>query len=164
VIYNSQQILPCYSVVCKFEFENELGKELCIECSLQAEKYCEQDQAYFCSDCDAIFHESNEGFAAVLRKHNRIAISEKKVSFGDCKDHSRAIEFFCVECKKPLCANCKVMGNHASGDSANHTIVDIMETYLRAKKDAEDDDLELKKKKGGIQSCISKTQQKIAYV
>jgi hypothetical protein len=131
-------------------------------CSLPADIYCEHDQVYFCSDCDASFHESNEEHNAILRKHNRIPISEKKVSFGNCKDHSRAIEFFCVECKQPLCADCKVMGNHASGDSANHAIVPIMDTYLRAKKDAEDDDLELKKKKGSIQGFISKTQQKIA--
>ena len=83
IIYSSQQILPCYYVVCKFEFENELGKELCAKCSGQAEKYCEEDAVYLCSDCDMLIHESNEEFARIFRKHNRIPLSEKNASFGD---------------------------------------------------------------------------------
>lgn len=161
LIYNAQQVLPCYLVVCKFEFESELGKEICAKCSGQADKYCEEDGVCFCNDCDLLIHDSNEEFARIFRKHNRIALTEKNATFGDCKDHTRKIEFFCDTCQQPLCVYCKMLGNHASGEYANHAIVPISQAYQNAKNDAKSDDPTLKKKKNTIQTYINKTQGKI---
>lgn len=163
VIYNSQQILPCYCVSCRFKFDNESGMELCVRCSLPATIYCEQDKACFCTDCDQFIHELNEELAAILRRHTRVPLRDKMVSFGECKDHSRNIEFFCYECKQPLCVDCKMEGNHASGDFAKHAIISIAKAYEKAKEDAENEDLMLKKKKAIIQNYITKTQQRIMY-
>ncbi len=163
VVYNSQQVLPCYLVICKFEFEGELGKEICAKCSGPADKYCEEDGVCLCTDCDLLIHDSNEEFARIFRKHNRIPLSEKNATFGDCKDHSRKIEFFCDTCQQPLCVFCKMQGNHASGEYANHAIVPIMQAYQNAKSDAKNEDPTLKKKKSIIQSYINKTQNNIAY-
>jgi len=164
IVYNSQQVLPCYLVVCKFEFESELGREICANCTGQAEKYCEEDGVCLCSDCDLLIHDSNEDYARIFRKHNRIPISEKNATFGDCKDHGRKIEFFCDTCQQALCVYCKMLGNHASGEYANHAIVPIAQAYQNAKNDAKNDDPGLKKKKATIQTFINKTQMKIGYI
>ena len=101
---------------------------LCDNCEVSnATLYCESDQANMCDECDLKLHLSK-----LASRHTRVPIgSYKKNHFGTCKLHSaKNVEFFCAYCNIPVCVNCKMVGNHAVGESAKHPLISGTTEYL----------------------------------
>lgn len=59
-----------------------------------------------------------------------IPLSEMKPTFAQCGVHvDRKAEWWCLECNKALCVNCKVSGGHSKGRAAGHSLAPIKERY-----------------------------------
>ena len=116
-----------------------------------------------CPECDEALHLEfpNERAAAVMSQHKVVDIKNKKTKFGKCRDHDRKFEFYCLTCHRPICVNCKIVGNHAGVELNNHWIIDIDKAYQRAKEEVEDDDPALKKKLSQINQQMDHIKEKM---
>jgi hypothetical protein len=64
--------------------------------------------------------------------YTSVEIADKNMDFGTCQenDHkNRKIEFYCETDNLPLCAHCKIIGDHAAAESAGHNIIKIEDAY-----------------------------------
>ena len=160
--------MPTYVVTCTISSDTHLDRDMvmCCKCGDHpAEKWCLEDQAPFCPECDKDFHDNLQDYRDILTKHNRVMITEKPESFGSCTDHeTKKVEFFCQTCQVPLCVYCKMLGSHASGDYANHGIIAIENAYSNAINDAHSEDPELKKQKGHIANQLKRIEDKLKEI
>jgi hypothetical protein len=62
-------------------------------------------------------------------KHKRYSVEEKPKTVNDCLVHHLKMELYCKECNKTLCINCKVKGDHSSGELLMHTLSRVTEKY-----------------------------------
>ena len=154
VIFDKNQVQATHVVKFRVAYKEPAGMNeihcasYSDNCSDIATRYCINDKVALCPECDEALHLEfpNERAAAVMSQHKVVDIKNKKTKFGKCRDHDRKFEFYCLTCHRPICVNCKIVGNHAGVELNNHWIIDIDKAYQRAKEEVEDDDPALKKK------------------
>lgn len=133
VIKNTERILPLYEVVFEYdeEFERERrGRMVCLRCRKNdAVVFCPSEVAEFCEECDKEIH-----FDAFLSQHDRIYFSEAgQKKFIVCAYHpKKVVEYFCDECKEPICAECQITGKHSTADYAGHQIKPFLDACRTA--------------------------------
>ncbi|KAI5181241.1 hypothetical protein NEOKW01_1460 [Nematocida sp. AWRm80] len=91
----------------------------------QAISFCLAERASFCEECDGMFH-ANE----FTQRHSRYYFNQVgKKRFLHCKTHaSVVVDFFCDECKEPVCTQCRIFGTHSELPASKHTL----STYIDA--------------------------------
>lgn len=128
VIADHTRIMPLYELTFEYDpvFEkNARNKNICHKCQKdEAIVYCPSERASFCGKCDEDVHSNS-----FLKRHERKYFAECGVSkFINCADHAtKTVEFYCVDCGKPLCSYCKMTGEHGQIDFANHNIISFPE-------------------------------------
>jgi hypothetical protein len=133
VIFNRDQI-DCTALV-RFAgganlAESTEADNLCDACgAAEATVWCVNCSAKLCAACDAATHAANP----VLARHRRVPLVEARSIMEFCPAHPKfKLEFYCEDCKVPLCAQCKMTGSHSKGPNATHTLIPITEAYNRA--------------------------------
>lgn len=118
-----QRILPIAEV--DFTYDKKLdqsSKDKCDLCKKEnAIMFCHAERASFCKKCDQQIH-ANE----FTMRHKRLYHKEigKKV-FMNCGIHSEnVVEFFCIECRIPVCTQCRICGNHAQ---SSHKLISYLD-------------------------------------
>jgi len=140
VIKDRERILPLYFVTFEYNEEFELksrGRYICHRCmDKEAVMFCPSERANFCAECDEIVHHDS-----FLRRHDRKYFSEVgQKKFICCSNHpTRIVEYFCTECFEPLCSECKITGNHSTGESTSHPIKNFLEACKFASENIDND-------------------------
>ncbi|ELQ75180.1 putative E3 ubiquitin ligase [Trachipleistophora hominis] len=126
VIKDSERILPLYEVEFHFDKNLELQSKksnMCERCQKrEANMFCVAERASFCKECDQKLH-----YDFFTRRHLRHYFSKLGGSkkFFNCEEHPETVvDYFCKECKIPLCTQCRLKGSHPS----DHALI----TYLQA--------------------------------
>lgn len=122
-----------------------LKRVICANCeSKAATVFCQSDNAALCNECDKTLHASK-----LASRHVRLSLKDSvrylfifnassslqecRIGISPCKIHGdKQIEFVCATCSLPVCINCKMIGNHSSGDNARHRLVSLSEAYSNA--------------------------------
>lgn len=156
VIKNKNRVLPLYEVT--FEYDEEFerksrGRVVCNKCTENdATVFCPSERANFCKTCDEKVHSD-----PFLQRHERkyfAEVGQKK--FFCCTNHpTKTIEYFCEECKEPLCTECKISGSHSTGDCARHGITPFIDSCRGAVK-------HVYETKGRIEENISRANAEVA--
>ncbi|ELA41398.1 uncharacterized protein VICG_01503 [Vittaforma corneae ATCC 50505] len=128
IIKDTSRVLLLYEVT--FEYDEELEKLsrksfICHRCKKsQSTMFCPSERASFCKDCDIQVH--NDEF---LKRHSRIYFSDVgQKKFICCLYHpTKVVEYFCETCMDPICADCKITGNHSGRDKCDHHIISFLE-------------------------------------
>eukprot|EP00825_Cyclidium_porcatum_P032309 TRINITY_DN3461_c0_g2_i2.p1 TRINITY_DN3461_c0_g2~~TRINITY_DN3461_c0_g2_i2.p1 ORF type:complete len:495 (-),score=76.17 TRINITY_DN3461_c0_g2_i2:559-2013(-) len=165
VIFDNAQVLPIFIIHFTFDQakEDALQPPICDVCGENpASVYCKSDDAVLCYDCDDEQHTKG---GKLVGKHQRVPLSEKPKSFGNCQTHPDAkLELFCTHCNIPLCVYCKINGTHSTGDAAGHLLVKITDAYKTALADSKECDPQLEKKKNQLAEQLQLIDQKIKDV
>ena len=111
------------------EKEQQSKTPLCENCNKippdTAKWYCVTENAYFCVECEHEYHAPK-----LPNKHHRVEITEKPKKFGQCDKHENIeLELYCSSCSEALCVNCKIFGNHMSGEMAKHSLIKLKDAY-----------------------------------
>jgi hypothetical protein len=129
IIKDRSRILPLYEV--EFDYDKDLeerskGFNTCEMClSNNSIMFCLAERASFCKSCDLKIH--NNEFTMRHKKYYFNQVGDKK--FIHCGSHvDTLVDYFCEECCVPLCAQCKISGNHSSPPYSTHKLI----TYLQA--------------------------------
>lgn len=67
-------------------------------------------------------------------------------------------------CSQPLCINCKIAGDHASGEMANHGIVRITDAYAQSMDNSREIDSNLEKRKNLLAESLGNIDVKIKEI
>ncbi|OII76454.1 B-box zinc finger domain-containing protein [Cryptosporidium andersoni] len=150
----SEQILP--TILLEIEFKPlriEISQPLCEMCEINLSTiYCGSDKAHLCSSCDEAHHSSTR----LLSKHQRVPVSQSPYQFGFCPHHStERIDSVCMECYIPLCPHCILIGQHSSGDAAEHILISTTDAIRMAYSGSSQSDLELYKRKQQLVDYLS---------
>ncbi|EEA07316.1 B-box zinc finger domain-containing protein [Cryptosporidium muris RN66] len=159
----SEQILP--TILLEIEFKPlriEISQPLCEMCEINLSTiYCGSDKAHLCSSCDEAHHSSTR----LLSKHQRVPVSQSPYQFGFCPHHStERIDSVCMECYIPLCPHCILIGQHSSGDAAEHILISTTDAIRMAYSGSSQSDLELYKRKQQLVDYLSSRNDHINNV
>lgn len=81
--------------------------------------YCKVEKSTFCDDCNVLIHSGN------WSHHPRIKLDEAPLVSSDCSEHKEeTLKFFCKECEKPVCRDCRdpLLGKHS-----RHTMLTLVQ-------------------------------------
>lgn len=128
VVRDASQALPLYVVHLDFnpEERDKVVLPVCDNCGARAARiYCEADDACFCPDCDADVHSGNH----IARSHVRVAVNRRPGALvGECPEHPGCqADQYCLECRTPLCPDCRSIGSHSEERSRRHRAVPLSE-------------------------------------
>jgi hypothetical protein len=110
--------------------ESTEADNLCDACrAAEATVFCLNDSAKLCSACDEQSHKVN----AILGRHVRLPIAEARSRIERCPLHPKTrVDYYCPQCKLPVCETCKMTGNHSTGAEASHGLIPIQDAYAQA--------------------------------
>ncbi|KAH8741141.1 B-box zinc finger domain containing protein [Cryptosporidium ryanae] len=148
------QILPTMIVEVEFKpLRIEISQPICEMCEINISTlYCESDKAHLCVSCDEYHHSSSR----LLSKHRRVPVSQSPYQFGFCPHHStERIDSVCMNCYIPLCPHCILIGQHSSGDAAEHILISTTDAIRMAYSGISQSDLELHKRKSQLVEYLS---------
>lgn len=95
-------------------------------------------------------------------KHKRTELAEKPKVISNCIQHPNIkLELFCLECNRPLCVNCKIRGDHSSGEMLMHNLIRVTEKYHDTSKVLKEIDPNLDKKKKILMSGVANAEAKL---
>jgi hypothetical protein len=122
-----------------------------------ARKYCQTEDAYLCISCDQSHHSNR-----LQNKHTRTELADKPKVISDCLVHPTIkLELFCLECNRPICVNCKIKGDHSSGEMLMHTLIRVTEKYNETARVLKEADPQLDKKKKNLNSMMTISETKL---
>ena len=103
LIFNKECTLLTYAVQTKIKIDDLASfKDVkSCHCGSQATKYCENDSAYFCEECDILIHESHQKdhLSKIMTSHKRVNVDARIRDFENCSEHpTRKNEFYCYCC------------------------------------------------------------------
>ncbi|KAH8583225.1 B-box zinc finger domain containing [Cryptosporidium sp. chipmunk genotype I] len=148
------QILPTMLVEVEFKpLRIEISQPICEMCDINISTlYCESDKAHLCASCDEFHHSSTR----LLAKHQRVPVSQSPYQFGFCPHHStERIDSVCMNCYISLCPHCILIGQHSSGDAAEHILISTTDAIRMAYSGVSQSDLELHKRKKQLADYLS---------
>lgn len=148
------QILPTMLVEVEFKpLRIEISQPICEMCDINISTlYCESDKAHLCASCDEFHHSSTR----LLSKHQRVPVSQSPYQFGFCPHHStERIDSVCMNCYISLCPHCILIGQHSSGDAAEHILISTTDAIRMAYSGVSQSDLELHKRKKQLADYLS---------
>lgn len=128
LVKDEGRILPLYEVVFEYDekFENiSRNSFICHKCMVKdAVMFCPSERASFCETCDEEVHRDE-----FLRRHERLYFSQVgQKKFICCSKHNtKIVQYFCMNCIEPLCAECKITGDHSSSATSDHKIVSFLD-------------------------------------
>lgn len=115
------------------------------------------EDAYLCISCDASHHQNK-----LSHNHKRTELADKPKIIGNCPTHNTIkLELFCVECNRPICVNCKIRGDHSSGEYLMHTLIIVTEKYEQTTKALREVDPTLDKKKKELMGAVATAETKL---
>lgn len=136
-IFESEKVLPLYYITFNTNFTKEkdynLSLRICNECN-DGEEFTSYAK-YFCVNCDLFLCEEcksgkkESGSFDFHEKHKFIIIEKNLPGKCTCDGYESVIEYYCEDCSKGLCGNCKITGPHSKGLSKDHRVVTISEVY-----------------------------------
>lgn len=129
VVPDSSRVLVLAEV--EFTYDKALEEKcrssnVCEFCQAKpAMSFCLAERAAFCDECDKVFH-ANE----FTQRHERYHFNKVgKKKFLNCRAHPGVVvDFFCEDCKVPVCTRCKIFGSHAEAPNNRHSLI----TYIDA--------------------------------
>ncbi|KAF7456581.1 B-box zinc finger domain-containing protein [Cryptosporidium felis] len=148
------QILPTMLVEIEFKpLRIEISQPICEMCDVNISTlYCESDKAHLCASCDEFHHSSTR----LLSKHQRVPVSQSPYQFGFCPHHStERIDSVCMNCYISLCPHCILIGQHSSGDAAEHILISTTDAVRMAYSGVSQSDLELHRRKKQLADYLS---------
>ena len=165
IIYNSSEnIMPLYIVQFTInenryrELREKITCELCEENIVR--KYCETEDAYLCISCDQTHHSNR-----LSQKHKRTEVDDKPKVISYCPTHpSIKLELFCLECNRPICVNCKIKGDHSSGENLMHNLIRVTEKYNDTARVLKEVDPSLDAKKKVLNKEVTNTENKLKEI
>ncbi|KAG0440528.1 E3 ubiquitin-protein ligase arc-1 [Dictyocoela muelleri] len=131
LIKNPQHILPIAEI--EFYYDKKLDQSSGNKCEFCKDEnsimFCHAERASFCKKCDQKIH-SNE----FTMRHRRVYHKEVgKKMFMNCNFHcENVVDFFCCDCKIPLCTQCRIYGNHAN---TNHKLISYIDACKSMEKE-----------------------------
>lgn len=66
-----------------------------------------------------------------------------------------------MECNRPICVNCKIKGDHSSGEMVMHNLIRVTEKYNETAKLIREVDPNLDKKKKSLNSQMTIAETKL---
>lgn len=165
VIFNPSQVKSCHLV--RFKGGANLDEidhddNLCDLCSSNpASIWCINDSAKLCENCDSESHKANR----IMEKHKRIPLSEARALMEYCPVHGDVrVEYYCTQCKSPVCINCKMTGSHSKGDAASHPLIPIKSAYNSAIETSSRDNQAIIRRDEEIDEKISIVDQRLLSI
>jgi hypothetical protein len=165
VVFNAAQVKPTYLV--RFKGGIDLhsaspGDTLCDLCSREvATLWCINDSAKLCDSCDADSHSMNR----ILEKHKRVPIAESRGLMEFCPLHPDVhVEFYCPDCRAPVCLNCKMTGTHSKGDASSHVLVPVSKAYQEALRTSERENATVSWRIRAVDEKLATTDAKLKSV
>lgn len=164
VVFNSAQVKTCQLIRIKggdglkpiSEEENQ-----CDLCGKPAMIWCLNDSAKLCESCDTQSHTGNKMFA----KHKRIPLAQARSIMETCPIHGETkVEYYCTQCRVPVCLNCKMAGNHSEGDAATHSLIPLTTAYAHALEGALNTDPEVQQRTEMIDEQLVEVENKLQMV
>ncbi|KAI5185109.1 hypothetical protein NEHOM01_0614 [Nematocida homosporus] len=111
--------------------EKSRNNDTCEFCQIKTSiSFCLAERASFCADCDMKFHDNSFTQRHVRYYFNQVG----KKRFLHCRDHSAVVvDYFCTECKIPVCTQCRIFGAHAEAPNNRHRLISYIEAcdYLK---------------------------------
>eukprot|EP00347_Sterkiella_histriomuscorum_P006480 403352607 len=165
LIYSKDCTLLTYAVNFKIRIEplaSITDVRTCVICGNQAIKYCLNDEAYYCEDCDIATHENHQkdSQVKVMSKHTRVPISDRPLDFESCSEHpTKKNEYYCYCCQQVYCSDCMINSKSNEGSALTQTTA-----YNNALNDAKHADVGLDEKKKLIIEQIGNIQEKIKQI
>ena len=136
IIFNQNQVKACH--LCKFAGGENLSHEppvftRCAVCGNDdATLWCENDCIKLCEECDRKTHEGNP----VFEHHTRVPLTESHADFQTCPLHPRnRVQYYCPKCHAPVCLECKIHGNHSTGEAMRHKLVAIADEFNQTRQE-----------------------------
>lgn len=84
---------------------------------------------------------------------------------SNCLLHSTIkLELFCLECNRPICVNCKIKGDHSSGEMLMHNLIRVTEKYSETARFLKEVDPSLDKKKKALMSQVATAEAKLKEI
>jgi hypothetical protein len=135
VIFNPAQVKSVHLV--RFaggknlsDFDSDNLCDICFK--KRATIWCVNDSAKLCATCDLESHRS----ARIFEQHTKIKLPADRAYIEFCPMHPGVlVEYYCPECRSPVCVNCRMNGTHARGEAAGHELISIKSAYERALDD-----------------------------
>lgn len=158
MLKHRNQYVVQYEITFTLSREKEYNPRdtICNKCEKRvAVAYCKQEEAYFCSECNVVHHKDK-----LLSNHQREPIS-KLNSLGRCGQHNRQLGLYCKDCRKFLCVECTLNGDHSSGEKVAHSVV-LLEKFYNEKE--QDNPRQATKKKEDLTADLSKIEGFIKQV
>lgn len=85
-----------------------------------------------------------------------VSLSEMKPTFVQCGVHvDRKAEWWCLECEKIVCVNCKISGDHSKGRAAGHSLAPIKDCYDKVKQHMREVPLVVQEARDGLVEQIN---------
>jgi len=78
-----------------------------------ATRRCMQCDGFLCQDCEKSTHA--KGY---FKSHNIVDLGEESPDALDfasrmiCNEHSEKLDFYCIDCRTPVCSHCLILGDH----------------------------------------------------
>ncbi|XP_033099994.1 E3 ubiquitin-protein ligase TRIM33-like, partial [Anneissia japonica] len=117
----------------RFSVRDQMKCSVC-EKDEQVKYYCQDCRQYLCSTCSD-YHKKFKLFA-----NHKIHLMEDVQSMSPsqmtllhpplCSHHSKPLEFYCTDCKTPICVNCTIVDHNAwDGKHKSINISDAFQTF-----------------------------------
>ncbi|XP_033121413.1 E3 ubiquitin-protein ligase TRIM56-like [Anneissia japonica] len=117
---------------------SESGHMKCSVCEKerQVKYYCQDCRQYLCSTCS----DQHKKFKAMANHKLHLMVDVQSMSPSQmtllhppqCSHHSKPLEFYCTDCKTPICVNCTIM-EHKEWEG-KHKPINISDAFQTFKK------------------------------
>jgi len=85
--------------------------------------------------------------------------------FGKCPSHPiESVSHYCGTCKLPVCLKCKMDGNHALGEAAQHKLIEITSAYEHVHSQSLERDEYIDHRKEAINEKLARVHDRIRDV
>ena len=130
-IFKSYSICPLYVVKIqqiKESIQRDLDNYYCSKChQKEAEVFCIICESYYDKECFNIKHKSKGKNELSHGNYQQLKYKQKQ---GLCSEHeNREAEYYCLNCKKPICSRCKIIVNNKINAHSTHQVKDIFLAY-----------------------------------
>jgi hypothetical protein len=159
VVLEGAQVIPCFLVHFTYDpSQDSAQQEVCENCDRRAATVvCLTDHARLCDVCDREVHSANK----IVASHVRRSMKDVPGSFGNCIYHGKEQEYFCTVCQVPVCVQCKMIGDHSSGEKANHRLAPLADAYREVLANSERSDPSIGQRKSTLMTQLKKVDQRL---
>jgi len=108
---------------------NALTIRLCGICEDKpASRHCVQCDGVLCEDCEKSTHAKGFFQSHVIKDLGEESGGVDFAARMVCQEHSEKLDFYCLDCRTPVCSHCLILGDHK-----NHQQTPLDQAYITGK-------------------------------